>query len=345
MSNVFRSPIFLVAVLFALDGLAADKPLPHSRAEALALAYPEQPDTIVRKPVTIWSDGTRMAADFYLPKDTPADAKLPAIVIVNGTGGMKRKLPARIAHHFVEAGYAFLAIDYRGWGESDSRLMMVEPMPEPDAKEELTVKVRALRWQVDFADQAADVRAAIAWLGGEKNVDPERIGLFGTSYGGGLATWVAANDSRVKCLVVQVPGMGRMRNEGNVKGAYALQTKQVRAETEPVPFETNKLGGKLSKYGHMRRNLSKWVGYDPISAAKHIKAPTLIVDAGADELLNYKNNGGVLAAELKKAGAVHKHHVIKEMTHYGVYRQHLDEVIGSEVGWFNKYLKGAATTK
>jgi dipeptidyl aminopeptidase/acylaminoacyl peptidase len=82
------------------------------------------------------------------------------------------------------------------------------------------------------------------------------------------------------------------------------------------------------------------VGYNPIAAAKDIKAPTLIVDAGADEQLNYKNNGGVLAAELKKAGVVHKHHVIEEMTHYGVYKKHLDEVIGEEVGWFHKYLKG-----
>ena len=86
----------------------------------------------VKREVTIWSDGTRMYGDLYEPKNLREGQKLPAVVFVNGTGGTKGKLPTRIAPGFVERGFVFLAFDYRGWGKSESKLMMPEIMPEPN---------------------------------------------------------------------------------------------------------------------------------------------------------------------------------------------------------------------
>ena len=134
------------SLALAADPVSKAKPAKNSAGEAKARAYPPLAEGVVRKHVTIWSDGTRMAGDVYLPKNVKPDAKLPAIVFVNGTGGTLRRLPARLAAHFVEQGYAFVAFDYRGWGESDSKLVMVEPMPEPNGKSEITVKARAVRW-------------------------------------------------------------------------------------------------------------------------------------------------------------------------------------------------------
>ena len=139
--------------------------------------------------MTIWSDGTKMTGDVYRPKDLKPTEKLPAIVFVHGTGGVKKtpfSIQPRVA--FAQHGYIFLNFDYRGWGESESRLLMLEKMPDPDEKGELTVKARAVRWQMDFQDQTTDIRNAIAFLSGEPNVDRERIGIFGTSYGGSLVT-------------------------------------------------------------------------------------------------------------------------------------------------------------
>ena len=97
---------------------------------------------------------------------------------------------------------------------------------------------------------------------------------------------------------------------------------------------------KIKRYGQMNSNLPKWVGYNPLDHAHKIKAPTLIVDAGADELLNYKRNGKAVADILKKTDTPVKHYVIEEMKHYGVYRQYLEQIIGEEVAWFDKHLKG-----
>ena len=308
-------------------------------ADAKAIPYPEFSDKISMQHVTIWSDGTRMAADLYKPKGLKEGEKLPAVVIVNGTGGIKRKLPTRIAPYFVEKGYIFLAFDYRGWGESDSRLIMTEPMPEPDVNGEVTVKARAVRWQLDYADQVEDIGNVISFLSGDPNVDPQKIGLYGTSYGGGLVTWMAAHDKRVKCIVSQVPGMGRMRSEGSEKAAYGVSVKQTRAETEVVPDKGGRLGPKTGKYYHMRFNSPKSIGYNVLAEAHKITVPTLIIDAGKDELLNWRRNGGALAEILKKKEGVTVKHEVLPMTHYGVYGAKFSETTIKAVDWFDTHLK------
>jgi dipeptidyl aminopeptidase/acylaminoacyl peptidase len=311
-----------------------------TQAEARAAKYPPIPDDVERVAVTIWSDGTRMAGDVYRPKDLKPADKLPAIVFVHGTGGVK-KMPwsIQLATAFAQHGYIFLNFDYRGWGESESRLLVLETMPEPDSKGEVTVKARAVRWQMDFQDQTTDIRNAIAFLAGEPNVDRERIGVFGTSYGGSLVTWTAAYDPRVKCAAMQVPGLGGIRGLPYSQNAYGLMTRQARGETEPVPYEHGVPGGKMAAYSHMRYNIAKDIAFDVFRAAQHVKVPMLIIDAGNEELMNIKENGGRVAEILKANGTPVSYHVIPGIGHYGVYGDKLKEALKMELDWFGEYLK------
>ena len=297
------------------------------------------PENAEKRAVTIWSDGVRMAGDLYLPKGLRKDEKLPAVLFCAGTGGTKKGTPQQLASRLVKAGFVFLAFDYRGWGESDSRLMSLDKQPAPDAKSEVTVRARAIRWQMDFADQVMDIRAAISFLAGEPNVDPQRIGIFGTSYGGGLVTWTAGNDARVKCVAAQVGGMGGGRGPAAERNAYDLATKQARAETEPVPFETGKMGGKMARYENMRVNPVKSIGYSAMEAAEKIRAPMIIIDAENDELIDRHKNGEQVAEILKKNGVPVAYHVLKGMTHYDVYRAGFEEATRLELEWFTKHLK------
>ncbi|MBT3467866.1 MAG: alpha/beta fold hydrolase [Opitutae bacterium] len=311
----------------------------ETQAQARARKYPALPEGVERGAVTIWSDGTRMAGDLYLPKDRKPNQKLPAIVFANGTGGAKRKLPVRLGPVFASNGYAFLAFDYRGWGESDSQLMMVQPMPETDETGEVMVKARAIRWQVDFAGQVEDIRNAIAFLVGEPGIDGSAIGLLGTSYGGGLVTWVAAHEPRVKCLVMQVPGMAAGRSGKDPFPPYALKVKQARGETEPVPYKTQRRGKKGSRYYHMRYNTARSIDYVPVATASQIKVPTLIIDVEKDELLNFEKNGKRVADILKKEGTIVKHHLLNGATHYSIYNEHLKHVLELQIDWLNEHLK------
>jgi dipeptidyl aminopeptidase/acylaminoacyl peptidase len=296
------------------------------------------PEGAEKKAVIIYSDGVKMRGDLYLPKGAGKDDRRPAVLFCAGTAGVKAGTPVQMAPYFLDAGFVFLAFDYRGWGESDGKLIAAEPIPKPDEKGEVTIKARVVRWQMDFADQVQDIRAAISFLAGEPGVDPERIGILGTSYGGGLVTWVAAVDPRVKCTVAQVPGMGG-RPPALERRAYDLATKQARRETEPVPLETGKPTGAMATYAQMRYNPAKGIGMNPITAAEKIGSPVLIVVAEKEELLDNKQNGEKVYETLKARNVRTSLHVLKGMTHYGVYREGFDEATRLEVRWFETHLK------
>ncbi|MGB4708125.1 MAG: alpha/beta fold hydrolase [Fuerstiella sp.] len=317
-----------------------------SRADWKAKKYPSIPDDVERTSVTIWSDGTRMAGDIYRPKKTPVGTKLPAIVFVHGTGGVK-KMPwsVKLATGFAQHGYVFLNFDYRGWGESESKLLLLGEMPEPNKAGEVTVKARAIRWQMDFADQTTDIRNAIAFISGESDVDPARIGILGTSYGGGLVTWTAANDPRLKCAAVQVPGMGSHKQLPFYEKVYALMTKQARGDAEPIPFRTGAPGGKMSSYSHMRYNIAKDASFNAIKAASDVKIPMLIIDAGQEELMDITKNGGRVAEILQANGTTVKYHVIPDMGHYGVYSHRLKDALKMEIDWFDEHLAAAQNAR
>ena len=61
------------------------------------------------------------------------------------------------------------------------------------------------RFDVDPWVQIADWRRAISYLESHPAVDPDRIGLWGTSYGGGHAIVLGATDRRLRAVVAQVP--------------------------------------------------------------------------------------------------------------------------------------------
>ena len=94
----------------------------------------EVPDDVAFRTADIISEGTRMAALVFAPKP-PENTKLPTIVMSHGWGGTAAALRPD-AIRFAQAGYLVVAFDYRGWGQSDARLVAVG-------------KPAAERWQTD----------------------------------------------------------------------------------------------------------------------------------------------------------------------------------------------------
>jgi hypothetical protein len=90
------------------------------------------------------------------------------------------------------AGYFVIAFDYRGRGDSDSRLILTMPAPDPSTQTDhrFTAEVKEMREVVDPVDQAADIFSVIHWALGKAMVDKNRIGLWGTSFSGGLVVYV-----------------------------------------------------------------------------------------------------------------------------------------------------------
>jgi len=204
--------------------------------------------TLATRSVEIWSDGTRLAGNLFYPKDRKEGEKLPAIVLCHGWGGTKDHLNRAYAPQFAKEGYFVLSFDYRGWGESDSRLVVKGKMPSPNENGEVTVTAQAIRELVDPFDQQDDIDAAISFIEGEPGVDRNRIGLWGTSFGGGHVVWRAAHDDRVKCITAQVGSMDqRIGVEQALKPVF---TRFLKAPGPATDAEAEKLRDEI--YERMR---------------------------------------------------------------------------------------------
>ena len=155
-----------------------------------------------RQDVEFESEGLTMRAWLYLP-DGPGPH--PAIAAGHGFTGVKEGF----IHHdypgvFAAAGFAVLAFDYPNSGASDG-------LP---------------RGELDPIAQQREYRDAITYLIDRDDIDAERIGVWGTSYGGGHVLTVAAIDRRIKCVVSQVPTISGSRNNVRRNTPEGLREKR-----------------------------------------------------------------------------------------------------------------------
>ena len=135
-------------------------------------------------PITFFSEGFRLVGDLYAPDDLRPDERRAGIVLCHGYTGVKDLYLPDNARVLVDAGYAVLAFDYKGWGESEGPRTRLAPY-----------------------SRVADVQAALTCLGAQAEVDESRLGIYGTSYGGATVVWTGAVDRRVRCIV-SVVGIG-----------------------------------------------------------------------------------------------------------------------------------------
>jgi hypothetical protein len=103
--------------------------------------------------------------------------------MAHGLGAIKQLRLAAFAERFQAAGYACLVFDYRHFGESEG---------EP-------------RELLSLSRQREDWRAAVEFARSLPNVDPDRVVVWGTSFGGGHAIVTAADDADIVAAVVQCP--------------------------------------------------------------------------------------------------------------------------------------------
>ncbi len=286
-----------------------------------------------RRSVELWSDGTRLAGDLTYPKTASDSNKLPAIVLCHGWGGIKAHLNAQIAPQFAAAGFVVMTFDYRGWGESDSRLVVMDEMPKPDKDGYVTVKALAVKQLVDPLDQQEDIDAAITYIEGESIVDNTRIGIWGSSFGGGHVIWRAAKDDRVKCVVAQVGAMDQMLGLP-LDEIHADKIKRVRGEIMPVPLDADKPEGLIGTPHYER-----FAVFSPVELADQITVPVLIIDAEKEHYFDIKDHGGKVYNIIKDR-VPSEYHVFKDTEHYDVYRgAKLKEAMALEVPWFQKHLQ------
>ncbi|MDX1675713.1 MAG: prolyl oligopeptidase family serine peptidase, partial [Longimicrobiales bacterium] len=184
------------------DGEFAATPSPDGRRLALVVSRANRPpelhtapfgpspvtDQVTVSPTATWlsfpwvvpeivrfeaEDGARVPARIYRPADLGAEPNGAAVIFVHGAGylqnvshGWSGYFREYMFHHFLAAlGYTVLDIDYRG-----------------SAGYGRDWRTAVYRWMggADLSDQVDGAEYLVA----EEGVDPDRVGIYGGSYGG-----------------------------------------------------------------------------------------------------------------------------------------------------------------
>lgn len=296
-----------------------------------------------RRNVEFMSDGTRCRGWLYVPEGASAKPG-PGIVMAHGFSGVKEMDLPPFAERFAAAGLVTLLFDYRYFGESEG---------EP-------------RGQLFPQHQLEDYRNAITFLSLQPEVDPTRIGIWGTSFSGGHVLHLGAFDRRVRAVVSQVPAVSAYANVQRIHHPEQLawlqdMVAQVRVERYrtgkitriPVvapPGEPCILPGK-NEYERLMRQAKEaptWrneltaesferiLEYVPAAGIRWISpTPLLVIVAGLDLLTppDLTLDAFQEAQEPKSLLWLRcKHHDVYEVP------AHFERACGAAISWFAQHL-------
>lgn len=126
------------------------------------------------------SHGDKCSAWLYLPDGV---VKPSLVVMAHGFGGLRNCGLEPFAELFADNGMAVLLFDYRGFGESEG----------------------TPRQLISPRRHVEDYHAAVTWARRRKDINSDKIALWGSSFSGGHAIVAAAQDQNIAAISIQVP--------------------------------------------------------------------------------------------------------------------------------------------
>ena len=281
--------------------------------------------------------GPRLVGELHLP-DHLAEAG-PGLVLTGPFTGVKEQVVCTYARRLAEAGFAALAFDHRGFGESAGR-----------------------RQHEDSPGKLADLRSAVTLLGDHAAVDAERIGLLGICLGGGYAVRAAAEDPRVRAVAgvagaynspeAFARGMGQQAYHDALARflaagpearmpAVAKQGEAAMGGQEPWDY----YGTDRSASPHWRNevtveSLHSLMTFDALSAAERLgQRPLLVVHGTKDD---YCSPEGAQAV-IDRASGRRELHWLETTNHIDLYDQqpYVEQAVELLVEFFTRELAPA----
>ena len=124
-------------------------------------------------------DGLKLAGVLHLPDDRDRSERRPGFLVLHGFGSNKDGGVALVvARMLADLGYVALRFDFRGCGDSEGP-----------------------RGRVICLEQVEDTKNALSYLATRPEVEPDRIGLLGNSFGAAVAVYTAGVDRRVAACI------------------------------------------------------------------------------------------------------------------------------------------------
>lgn len=146
----------------------------------------------MREEIEFATQGDAVLRGWFIPAPG-VEGAAPCVVLQHGFAATKEMDLERYAERFSAAGLSCLIYDHPGFGAS-------EPVPGTP------------RQEIDPWQQVRGIQDAITYAQSRGDVDADRIGLWGSSFGGAHAYTTAAIDRRVKAVCGQVALISGSRN-------------------------------------------------------------------------------------------------------------------------------------
>ena len=189
-------------------------------------------------------NGQRLPAWFHLPPGH-RDGRVPVVISVPGMDSFKEMSVALNGDRWLSRGMAVLALDGPGQYESP---------------------VLEIYFSMDAWIETG--KAAAEWLRGRAEIDPDRIGLTGNSFGSFFGTIAAAHEPRIRAVSVSAvchePGFHTIFEEASP--TFKMRFMYMSGITDE------------GKFDELRKTMT-WEGH-----ADKIRAPYLCLAGEAEEL-------------------------------------------------------------
>lgn len=330
--------LYLIFVIFFPGFDVAKQPLQVSISDTGINNF-KPPES--RREVSFEVSGTLINAWQYMPENI--SIPVPCIIMSNGFGGTKDMLLESYASRFIKAGIAVLAIDYRYFGESEG---------EP-------------RQLFLISKQLEDCSAAIEYARGMKNIDPDRIAMWGTSASGGYGIIIAARDKKIACVCGQCPALdshtdGKLavKREGiwfflrlfmhaqrdMGRSRFGLSAHKIPIVGKPGSIAMVNAPGVMEGYSKLAgpgfineactRGMLRTHGFNPVDYAKDVQCPVLLQACEKDNLVS-------LNSVIKTAKKLGEYAEVKKypIGHFDIYTgENFEKSVTDQITFFRKHL-------
>ena len=212
--------------------------------------------------------------------------KYPCIILSHGLISSKESSKyLALSENLVQEGMATCRFDYHGCGESEGNI------------EDTTLTIRI-----------GNLDSIVEYVLKHHLINPEKVGILGSSFGGSTCIVTSAKDKRIKCISLWA-----------------------------TPYKLEKKGdGRISDIEFKETIFNDFSKYDLLSEARKLSC-ALVVNGEADEVVSL-HEGKAIYKNIKKPK---KLSIIKGGDHIFSVTSHREKAIELAINWFRCYLLGS----
>ena len=276
--------------------------------------------------------GLRLSGVIHIPNDLPPGERRPGFIVLHGFGSNHSAgntvLPAQMLCGW---GYVTLRFSMRGCGDSEGEFGRIICM-----------------------DQVEDTRHALSFFLDRPEIDADRVGLLGSSFGAAVALYTAGVDERPATVISSVGwgnGETKFRAQHARPGAWEEFTAMLAAGAEhrkgtaeslmvsrydivPIP---DHLRGHLATRSVMRfpvETAQSMFDFKPVEVVGNIAPrPLLLLHAACDSVCPAEQSIELF----QRAGQPTELHLLTDVDHF-LFAEGNEQVRSLVKDWLDRYL-------